>query len=203
LEAVEGGKIQPWSLSRSRRSQLTESANEKIRRRAEELFSTLQDDRKQVIDQYRPAVRVNGSVEQGRDVFSKKCSKCHKVGDIGFEVGPDLASLTNRNKLDLLTQILDPNAYIAPGYEEYVVETKDGRTIDGVVINESATAVRLRQGGGEEQTVLRSGIANLHASTVSMMPEGLEKEISIQNMTDLLEFLKNIGGPTAMAHRQP
>ncbi|HEY2930833.1 MAG TPA: PVC-type heme-binding CxxCH protein [Acidobacteriota bacterium] len=199
LDAVEQGKIDARSLSRAKRTQLMRISDAQIKRRAEALFANLADDRKAVIDRYRPAVRVNGNAERGREVFAKNCSKCHRIGSMGYELGPDLASLSNRNKLDLMTQILDPNASIAPGYEEYLIETKDRASISGVVVKESSTSITLRRAGGEEQTILRTNIADSRPSTVSAMPEKVEDAISIDQMADMLAFLKSLSEKRSVA----
>jgi putative heme-binding domain-containing protein len=114
------------------------------------------------------------------------------------EVGPDLVNLGGRlTKGYLLTQILDPNASIAAGYEEYIIETADGGTISGVLAEDSATSVTLRRKEGHQDTVLRKNIARMRASTVSAMPEGHEREINAQQMSDLLEYLQSLGSTAA------
>ena len=184
------GKVKPWSLGRARRNQLLRSGVEKVRKRADLLFAGIPNDRDSVIEKYRPAVLARGDVERGKDVFKKKCSRCHKIG--GIEVGPDLLTITKWDKESLLTNILDPSASIAPGFEEYVVETKDGSRVTGVMVQDSETTVTLRRSRGEENTVLRTNIVGLRSTTVSAMPEGTEDEISIEQMGDLLEYLKNL-----------
>jgi putative heme-binding domain-containing protein len=117
---------------------------------------------------------------------------------MGSEVGPDLVNLGGRlSKGNLLTQILDPNASIAAGYEEYLIETADGRTITGILAEGSATSVTLRRKEGHQDTVLRSNIARLRASTVSAMPEGHEREIDSQQMSDLLDYLQSLSSAPA------
>ncbi len=140
---------------------------------------------------------MNGDISRGREIFAKVCGKCHQIGDIGHEVGPDLASVTNRTKEDLLLQILDPNAYIVPGYEEYAVETTDGRLVTGVMAKESATTITLRRAGAEEEIILRNNITRLRSLSVSQMPEDLEQGMSLRDMADLLQFLKSLGFSTA------
>ncbi|MGH9341935.1 MAG: PVC-type heme-binding CxxCH protein, partial [Acidobacteriota bacterium] len=150
LDAVEDGRIQPWSLNRSQVARLTRARDSEISRRAQSLFKDLPDDRQEVIRKYRAALTMKGSPQQGRQVFEETCSACHKVGDMGAEVGPDLLNLTSRrSKGFLLIQILDPNLDITPGYESYTIETKDGRLLSGVIANESATSVTLRRRGPE------------------------------------------------------
>ena len=87
---------------------------------------------------------------------------------------------------------MDPSASIASGFEEYVVELKDGSRLTGVMVQESETTVTLRRSRGEEDTVLRGNIASLRSATVSAMPDGLEDEITLKEMTDLLEYLQSL-----------
>jgi putative heme-binding domain-containing protein len=94
----------------------------------------------------------------------------------------------------LLSSILDPNANIAPGYEEYLVQTIDGRILTGVIANQNATSVTLRRNKGDEDTILRPAIADMRVLTVSAMPENLEEGISVEQMSGLLEYLKTAGG---------
>ena len=109
-------------------------------------------------------------------------------------MGPDLINLSSRwSKGFLLTDIIDPNANITPGYEDYVIETRDGRTVTGVMVEDSATAVTLRRREDDQDTILRSNISAIRPSTVSLMPEGLEKEIDKHQMADLLEYLHQMG----------
>lgn len=112
---------------------------------------------------------------------------------MGFEVGPDLLNLTlRRSKGFLLIEILDPNLNLVPGYESYLIETRDGRTLTGVISQESGTSVTLRRRDGEEDLILRANIAEIRPSTVSMMPEELEQDLSMQDMADLLEYLQSL-----------
>jgi putative heme-binding domain-containing protein len=120
---------------------------------------------------------------------------------MGSEVGPNLVDLGGRlTKGNLLTQILDPNATIATGYEEYVVETTDGRTITGILAEDSSTSITLRRKEGHEDTLLRSSIARMRTSTVSGMPEGHEREINSQQMSDLLEYLQSLSSASAQTN---
>jgi putative membrane-bound dehydrogenase-like protein len=192
LQAIEAGKVQPWSLSRARRNQLLRSTDEGVRKRAEALFSGFSNDRESVIEKYRSAITTIGKAERGEEVFKKKCARCHKIG--GIEVGPDLLTITKWDKESLLANILDPSASIASGFEEYVVELRDGTRVTGVMAQESETTVTLRRSRGEEDTVLRSKIVNLRSGTVSAMPDGIEDEIPLKEMIDLLEYLQGLKG---------
>jgi putative heme-binding domain-containing protein len=198
VAALEKGMIEPSSLSRARKTQIVRALRDEGRSASPKLAAALSDEsRKGVIDRYRSALRLDSSPERGAAVFQKSCSRCHRAGDSGFEVGPDLAGLASRTREDLLVQILDPNAYVVPGYEEYAVDTTDGRVTSGVVARETATSVTLRRGGGEEETVLRAQVARMRSLSVSQMPEDLEKGITPQEMADLLAFVKGLGARRA------
>ena len=192
LNAIKAEKVQAWSLTRAMRSQLLHSPDAEIRERASALIQNVSDnDRKVVFEKYRRSLSISGSPERGKQVFLEVCSKCHKIGNVGYEVGPDLLSVTNRPKEQLMTDILMPNLIIEDGYEEYLAQTTDGRLITGIIAKQSPTAVTLRRAKGEEDTILRSNLTNLRSLSLSSMPEDLERSISIEGMADLLAFLKS------------
>lgn len=194
INAIEEGEIEPSWLSRTSRTQLTQQSDKEIQQRAEIVFGDLSEDRREeVVTRYHEATTLDGDILNGKAVFQETCSSCHQVKDIGYEIGPDLQSVTNRTRIDLLTMILDPNDNIAPGYEGYIIETADGRTLTGVMAHESSNNVILRAPGGAEQTIPRDNIKTARPMAASLMPDGLEANMSIQEMADLLEYLKNLG----------
>ena len=85
---------------------------------------------------------------------------------------------------------LDPNSKVEPRFTAYTVATVDGKVFNGLVVSETEEAVVLRMAEGKEQTIGRGEIEVIRASDVSLMPEGVEKDVTPQSMADLLEFLK-------------
>jgi putative heme-binding domain-containing protein len=207
LDAIKEGKVQSWSLGGVRRAQLIKFPDSEIRDRARALLADSGDESRRLFwERYRPAVKMRGNGVRGQQVFKETCSKCHRIGNIGFEVGPDLKTIANRAREDILTQILNPNANIAPGYEDYMVETRDGKLITGIIARQTANTVTLRRALGEEDTILRSNIADLRSLSVSQMPEDLAQAISVQGMADLLEYLKSLNQVHVLrnrTHRSP
>jgi len=186
LDAIETGKLPPASFNVARVNQLLRHSDEGVRKRAKTLFAEVAGDRQKIIAGYHEAASRRGDIARGKEVFRRVCSGCHRIGDMGSEVGPDLVNLGGRlSKGNLLTQILDPNASIAAGYEEYFIETADGRAINGILAEDSATSVTLRRKEGHQDTVLRSNIARMRTSTVSAMPEGHEREIVVGDLADI------------------
>ncbi len=193
LQAVEDGVIQPWALGPARTRQLLSHRDPQIRARAERLLGeAAQGDRKTVYDKYLPAIDRPGDPGRGRAVFERACAECHRAGNTGFEVGPDLRGVAQRYKETLLADILMPNQNIEGGYEEYLVETADGRQISGVLARETPTTLVLRRKKGEEDTVLRAGVRSLRSLSVSPMPEDLEKSVTIDQMADLIAYVKSL-----------
>jgi putative membrane-bound dehydrogenase-like protein len=193
LDGVESEQVQPWSLSRGRRRQLLRHPDPAIQARAAGLFGdSVPNARQAVYEKYRPALDLDGSPENGKEVFRATCAECHQIGDIGSQVGPDLLSVVIRNREVLMTDILMPNESIEAGYEEYLLETNDGRSVTGVIAAETAKTITLRRAKGEQDVISRSNIRDLRSLSVSPMPEDLEQSISVQGMADLLAYLKSL-----------
>ena len=107
-----------------------------------------------------------------------------------MQVGPDLATVQNQPKQVLLEDILIPSKNIAQGYEAYVVETVSGATLDGVIGAQTPTSIALRHEDGKEDVIQRKDIKQMYVTNLSAMPGDLEKQIDIQQMADLLEYVK-------------
>ena len=145
--------------------------------------------RAKVLRLFQPAVTLTGDPTRGAALFRKLCINCHKVKDEGHEVGPNLASITNRTTDALLTSILDPDVAVEAKYFSYVVVTKNGRSLNGLLATETGSSITLLAAEGKRQSILRSDIDELQASTKSLMPEGLEKDLQPQDLADVIQFI--------------
>jgi putative heme-binding domain-containing protein len=161
-----------------------------IRALAEELFATAGDRaRSAVVEAYRSVLSASGDMMRGREVFVKNCSVCHKLGDVGTAVGPNLTASQDRAPDAVLASILDPNKYVAPNYVQYVVLDAAGRTHTGLILSQTATSLTLAREKGETETVLRADVEELVSTGKSLMPEGLEKVITTAEMSDLIAYV--------------
>lgn len=191
LNLMAAGTIAPSVIDIDQRMRLLQHRDEQIRKLSTEIFGgVVSANRKAVADEYQPAVTMNASAENGAAVFLKTCSKCHKVDGKGHNVGPDISDTRNRSRDALLYDILDPNRRVDPQYSEYIVVTTDGRLFNGLLVSDTGQQIVLRQPEGKEQIIGRSEIEEFQATQKSLMPEGVEKDVSVQQMADLLEFLK-------------
>jgi putative membrane-bound dehydrogenase-like protein len=192
LDAIEKKLVEPGSLPALRQTQLRESRDPTIRRRAKALLAArpTSKERQRVLARYKAALTLRRDAKKGRSVFQKQCARCHRLGGTGVAVGPDLAAVQNRPDESLLVDILDPSSTLVPGYRAYTVTTRGGRVFTGILAAETATSVTLRREEGKEDTILRKDITSLAASAVSLMPDGMEKEISPQDMANLIGYLR-------------
>jgi putative heme-binding domain-containing protein len=164
-----------------------------IAQQAAKLFgSTALARRAEVVEQYRGVLDMAGNVARGKQLFAKNCASCHKVEGTGHELGPNLAAMKNRGPETILLNVLDPNREVNPQYLSYVLVTGEGKTLTGIVAAESATSVTLKRADGQGDEVLRSDIEELRSTGLSLMPEGLEKEIDQTAMADVIAYLMSL-----------
>lgn len=191
LGALESGQVPASALDSGRRDRLLKHKESAIRARAEVLYrQTDKADRLKAYGESKAALSLKASPANGRIVFQRACANCHRLEQQGFAVGPDLFDVRNQPKEALLLHIVIPEHEIAPNFTSYTVETKDGRSLSGILLAETATSITLRQPLGVEETLLRVNVASLMASPLSLMPQDLEKNMTRQEMADLLGFLK-------------
>jgi len=192
LDAVEKKVIDPSSLPALRQTQLLESQDPAIRDRAKTLLArrATNEERQRLVKNYQAALSLPRDTRKGQEVFEKQCQKCHQLNGRGIAVGPDLAAFQNRPDDSLLMDMLDPSGVIVPGYRAYTVNTRDGRVFTGILAAETATSVTLRREQGVEDTLLRKDIEEMFGSATSLMPDGLEKVVSVPDAANLLGYLR-------------
>ncbi len=130
-----------------------------------------------------------GDLQRGATLFDTKCGKCHKIGEKGHDVGPNLLSLTNKTPQSLLTAILDPSQAVEPKYLNYTVITVDGLTYTGMLASETGNSITLLGPESKQQVILRNEVEDMQSSGKSMMPDGFEKELTIKDCADIMAFI--------------
>jgi putative heme-binding domain-containing protein len=192
LDQIEKETIKPGDLDANRTRQLIAHRDPAVRDRARKLLArNLPADRKEVLRRYRAALEGKGDVARGRKVFEKNCATCHRVDDLGVNVGPDISDTRTKTAEMLLTDILNPNQAIDANFVNYQVTTRRGQVLTGIILAETASSVTLKRAENQTDVVLRQDIEEIVSTGVSLMPEGVEKAVSIDEMRDLLAFLKN------------
>jgi putative heme-binding domain-containing protein len=193
LDAVEQGKINRGDVDPARIQALQTQADARLRARAARLFAATRPARRQgVVAAYRKALRLPGDRARGKEVFKRVCSGCHQLEGVGAQVGADLHAIRDQGTETILLNILDPNREVKPQFLSYYLVTDAGRTVTGMITAETATSLTIRRADGTTETVLRIHIDELQSTGLSFMPEGLEKQIDVPAMADLLAYLNSI-----------
>lgn len=206
LDAIEKEVVPAVTLSGLRREQLVEHGDPAVRQRARQVLAgKMNDDRAAVFKRYAGALTLPRNPQHGAAVFEKSCARCHRLGNKGHEVGPDLLVARTRPDETLLVDVLDPSSNLAHGFTVYAIATTDGRVHTGLLASDTATSVTLRSAAEPmatpttsavvEKTILRKDIEEMRVLSKSLMPDGLEKEVSPQDLADLIGFLRQSLGP--------
>lgn len=156
---------------------------------AKKLFGEASGDRAAVVSSYLDAVKQPGDAKKGQQVFATICITCHKHGELGVDVGPPLSDVKVKPPEALLSDILDPNRMFEARWSAYAIETKDGRSLSGLVQSETSDSVVLAMMGGAKETIQRDAIKEMKSLDRSLMPVGLEAAITQAQMSDLIAFL--------------
>ena len=190
LEDAEKGEISLSQLDSTQRGLLLGNSNAAIQGVSQRLWGEgVPTPRQEIIERYQSCLQLVGDAAHGEQVFTKTCAACHSLAGKGHAVGPDLTSIGSLDPAATLVHILDPNRYVLPKYVQYVVQDVGGRIHTGLVGSQTATSVTLVREGRRNETILRDNIEKMFATGKSMMPEGLEKEASPQDMADLIAYI--------------
>ena len=193
IEQLEQGHVSAAEIDAAMRQRLLTTRDAAMRERLEKIFSAgTSADRKVVMESYQPALKLTGDAGRGAILFGKKCATCHKQGTVGHEVGPNLASLTTRTPEFLLGALLDPSAAVEAKYLNFVVATTSGRVVIGMLSTETGSSITLLGPEGKSESVLRTDIDELRSTGKSLMPDGLEKDLTPQDLADLIEHVRTL-----------
>jgi putative heme-binding domain-containing protein len=190
LTSVEANTVNPPELGPTQRQRLLHHSNASLANRAAKLFQETNPDRVALVASYGKVSELSGNPGAGLTLFAENCSMCHAFRGVGHPVGPDLMTYHDKPASDFILAILHPSAAIEPRFINYQVETKDDRSLSGVLNGETATSITILGPNGAKDTLLRSEIASMRASKFSLMPEGFEAALNHQGMADLIAYLK-------------
>jgi len=160
------------------------------------LSRTASEERLAAMEKCRRALDLTGDPERGRQVFVEAtCSTCHKLEDIGTEVGPDLRTLVDRSPQNLLLAVVDPNRAVKERYIQFTALTADGLQVSGLPVEETGNSVTLVDVAGKTHVILRRDLEGLVSTGRSHMPEKLEAKLTHQQMVDLFAFIGGAAPP--------
>ncbi len=157
----------------------------------------LSTDRTTLIAKYKRLITEDAldsaDASQGRAIFNKTCATCHVMYGTGGDIGPDLTG-SNRANLDyILLNSVDPSYDVPEGYQMVVVQTSDGRVVNGVVAEENAQRLVLKTAQQPRVVILKEDIEVRQISKKSIMPEGQLEQMKPQEIIDLIKYLRTVG----------
>ncbi|WP_337042557.1 PVC-type heme-binding CxxCH protein [Emticicia sp. 17c] len=191
LAALEQKRIDKSAIGWRQMVDLMNYEETNIRAYARKILA-VNEDRKAVLQTYMKALDMKGVQANGKLVFQKNCATCHQIEGVkGVNFGPDLSTLRSRNATSILTEIINPNNSIADKYDFWTITFKNNTTMGGLILQENANVLTLREVGGHESVIQKKDIAKMVKSETSIMPNGLENAISVKEMADLIAFIQN------------
>jgi putative heme-binding domain-containing protein len=153
------------------------------------------DARRRKLETLPALVAPKGRVTEGRKVFETgkgACSACHRVGNVGNLVGPNLSAIGQiRTARDILESILFPSATLARDYETYAIELANGESLVAVISRNLPEAVVVADASGEQRTLPRAQIASMQPLPTSLMPNGLDRALTEEELLDLAAYLRS------------
>jgi putative membrane-bound dehydrogenase-like protein len=142
-----------------------------------------------------------GDPHAGRELFRKHCATCHRLHDEGNQVGPDLTHANRQDRDFLLASIVDPSAVIRKEFLSYIVQTRDGRLLTGLIVEQSAGTITVVDAKNERRVLARDQVESLRESPVSLMPENLLKDLKPDEVRDLFSYLQSDKPLVPRSHR--
>ena len=163
--------------------------------RAKDLFPVASGKDSMPIPDLANLSKRRGDIENGKTIYegAGTCAKCHLVNGVGTEVGPDLSEIGNKlSRTAIYESILFPSAGISHSYENWSVLTVEGALIQGILVSETEAELQLKNKDGLVQRIHIADIEEKKVQKLSMMPEGLHEELTLEELVDLVEYLGSL-----------
>ena len=195
LAAVESGRVEREAISAFHARQMHSFGDEKISQLLQEVWGNYREtseEKKARIEQLRKLMQGDGDARQGRVLFEKNCSNCHVLYGKGTLVGPDLTGANRHNLQYLLENIVDPSASVGKEFRASAIVLNDGRVITGVVLQEVGQTLTV-QTQQEKLVIARDDVEEIVQQEVSLMPDGLLKQMTDEQILDLFAYLQTRG----------
>lgn len=190
LAALEKNEIAPGQLGITQRQRLVNSTVPAVKERATRLLGPAATSaRGDVVHDYRTALTMKPDLSRGEVVFRRECLTCHRMGNVGHDVGPNLNSIRHRSAEELLVHIFDPSRDVPPQFIAQTVQLRDGRILTGLIASENDNSLELLRAENARDSIFRRDIEEIISSEKSLMPEGMEQKLSKQDVADLVAYL--------------
>lgn len=194
LEQLMADKL-PMSVRFAVGNALHSSADPEIQKTAKGLIKLPATADSRPLPPIAGLIKMDGDPKNGGLLFAKKgtCAKCHKVGELGKDVGPGLSEIGSKLSSEaMFTAILDPSAGVSHNYETFSVITIDGNIYTGLKISDTMASITIRNAEGIDRTILQDDVDEVLKTGVSIMPADLQRLLTIQELVDVVAYLKTL-----------
>ncbi len=195
LKEIEAGRLKKEIVSPNQVLLLAQSKSDSIRSLVTKIWGKIRvddaDARRQIVRQFTDFLmwEAKGNAERGLAVYDRVCGQCHVLHNRGFEVGPSITSNGRGSFEQLVVSVFDPSLVIGEAYKSVVVLTDSGQVIQGLLVEKTSQNVTLKVQGGKMEAIPVSEIEEIKENPKSLMPEGIEEQMSRQEMADLFALL--------------
>lgn len=194
LEAIGRDQLPAHALNANQVAGMLARGDDELTRLVTAKWGTVRSQRnpqrEAVVAEMRETLATSrGDALRGRAVFAKVCGQCHKIYGQGQDVGPEITSNGRASYEQLLSNVFDPSLVIGAAYQARIVATSDGRVLTGLLAEDNEQRVVLKIQGGKLETIPRDDVEAMKISELSLMPEGLEKQLKPEELADLFAFL--------------
>jgi putative heme-binding domain-containing protein len=147
---------------------------------------------KLIADRLVKFTRADSLIDTGHTVFIQNCAPCHKVGNEGGMIGPQLTGIGNWGANALTEKIMDPNRNISEAFRNYTITLKDGKVITGLYRRDEGEILVFADATGQEMQVPKKDIVERKASKYTLMPDNFGDRLSLQDYNALLSYLLSL-----------
>ena len=198
VAALEAGTVAVGDLDAPRRQRMRDHSSPVVRQAAQRLFvQTTSSERQKIIERYRAEITrmdpAAADIPIGKQLFEKRCSICHRLGQVGHSVGPDLTSSISKPLDEWLIALIDPNRAVEPRYTSYTLTTRYGTTVSGIMHIQTDAWLKLLLPNAETAMLHRYQIEEMTNSGKSLMPEGFENDLKPVDTAHLLAYIRRFG----------
>jgi putative heme-binding domain-containing protein len=195
LKLIEQGAIKTVDVSAEAIARLRQHSEKSVAELTAKLFpksaASVQPDTRAAMERIQRTLKAaSGNPYAGEPIFMARCAACHQLFHKGGSIGPNLTAYQRDDLNTMLPSILDPSAEIREGYANYLVQTKDGRALNGFLSDQDANVVVLRGFDGQDVSVPRADIREMKPAGTSLMPGGLLDGLGEQQLRDLFAYLR-------------
>lgn len=196
LQQVQKGTIKKDTIPKQTLQRIAIHNSESVQQLLKKNYANIagatnQEIREKIAEALTQLSRGKASPYKGKEIYQKTCAKCHRLFSQGGGIGPDLTSYQRTDLENMLLHIVNPNAEIREGFENYMVESEDGRLISGLKVDEDKNVVVIRGEDKQDVVISQSDIIEISALPNSLMPEGLLDELTEQMRRDLFAYLRS------------